>query len=653
MRASREINAEQIRLGRGAECELRLADPRVPIHARTILLGKSGAQLYEVGDQNADATAIYQAPLTLTVGTTLKIGPFQLVIIEPGDADLALTLELAQALPQNSKAVDKEVFFRATRLPVSRRLLAWALFLPILVWFLLLPSLNFFLDNHSTAASKITTGESRPEHQAKKILALAGDGSWNPGELSAGHQAFGSNCKSCHSESFTRVKDKDCKACHQNIGDHVSKKTGHIATLDGTRCASCHRDHKGALALQQQNTHYFMSECSSCHGNIKSSMANSASANTSDFAREHPEFRVMLAASSANTNTSAVPTRVRLPALGRLSENSALKFPHDVHLDPKGVNGPQGRIKTNCASCHTLDSTGTHFKPVTMKDHCQSCHELRFELAAPERQLAHGSVNDVMTSLREFYSYVAVNGIVLNRQQSSSQTQIDTSVRGLPGKPASAAIRLNGSADIDVQVQHAASEIFEKTSCFSCHVINRTHAENGDVSWIISPIKPAPARMPAATFSHDKHRMASCDSCHAASSSKSSHDVLMPKIESCRGCHAGRNAEPKKIVSNCGLCHGFHTNSHSTALSNAQSNAQSNTIANNLPVKDMPVLWPATHDMTLPQSQPLQQPQQPSQKQPHAVSDQTKAAPDMPGAPATPYKSRLIQSKTSSAAAKK
>lgn len=621
MRASREINAEQIRLGRGAECELRLADPRVPIHARTILLGKSGAQLYEVGDQNADLTAIYQAPITLKVGTTLNIGPFQLVIIEPGDADLALTLELVQALPQNSKAVDKEVFFRATRLPVSRRLLAWALFLPILIWFLLLPSLNFFLNNHDNVAKKTSMGESRSAHQAKKILALAGDGPWNPGELASSHQAFGNNCKSCHSESFSRVKDKDCKACHQNIGDHVSKKTGHIAALDATRCASCHRDHKGALGLQQQNTHYFMSECSSCHGDIKSSMAHSTSENASDFAREHPEFRVMLAAANAK-NT---PTRVRLPSTGHLSENSALKFPHDVHLNPKGVNGPQGRVKTNCASCHILDSTGTNFKPVTMKDNCQSCHELRFELAAPERQLTHGSVNDVMTSLREFYSYVAVNRIVLNRQQSSSQTQIDTSVRGLPGKPATLAIRLNGSSDIDNQVQHAANEIFEKTSCYGCHDITRTHVKSGDVSWVISPIKPAPARMPAATFSHNKHRMAACDNCHAASSSTSSHDVLMPTIESCRGCHAGRNPEPKKIVSNCGLCHGFHTNQH-------------NNIQSNLPAKDMPVLWPAAHDTALSPA--------------HTTSDQAKPVPVAPTASASPYKSSLIRSKTSSAATK-
>lgn len=580
MRSTRELDAEQIRLGRGAECELRLADPRVPIHARTILPGKHGAQMYEVTEQNADATAVYQAPHTLTPGTSLKIGPFQLDVTEPGSADLALTIELVQALPENSKAVNKALFFRATRLPVSRRLLAWALFLPILAWFLVLPALNFFFNNQSDAPQKITMGESRTLHQVKKVMAIAGDGSWNPGELAAGHQAFASNCKACHSASFTRVQDADCKACHQNMGSHVSQKTGHVAALDETRCASCHRDHQGALGLQQQNTHYFMGECASCHGNIKASLATARSGNVSDFAREHPEFRVMVSTGPGKNDMA----RLRLPDTGMLREKSTLKFPHDVHLDPRGVNGPQGRVKTSCASCHVPDSRGTGFKPVTMKEHCQSCHELRFELAAPERQVAHGSVSDVMTTLREFYSYIAVNGIVLNRPQGNAATE--PTLRGLPGKPVTAAIRLGSSTDVDNEVHHAATEIFEKTSCFSCHEISRTTSENGAASWAISPVKPAPARMAAARFSHDKHAMASCESCHAAPASKSSHDVLMPKIDSCRTCHAGNKAEPKKIVSNCGLCHDFHASAHSEMPWSSNK-------------KDHPVTWPSARDAAL------------------------------------------------------
>lgn len=578
MRSTRELEAEQLRLGRGAECELRLPDPRVPIHARTILLGKNGAQLYEVAEQNADITAVYQAPLTLQPGTSLKIGPFQIDIVEPGAADLALTLELVQALPQHSKAAGKDVFFHATRLPVSRRLLAWALFLPILVWFLLLPTLNFFLEQQGGSTKKLTMSEARALHQVKKVAAVASDAPWNPGELAAGHQPFANNCKTCHSESFTRVKDADCKSCHQSMGDHVSKKTGHVAALDATRCASCHRDHKGALGLQQQNSHYFMGECASCHEDIKASLASTRTENVSDFAGEHPEFRVMVATGSGKNDMS----RLRLPKAGWLSEKSALKFPHDVHLDPKGVDSPQGRIKTTCASCHKVDDTGTGFKPVTMKENCQSCHELRFELAAPERQVPHGSVSEVMTTLREFYSYVAVNGIVLNRPQGGAAA--DTVLRGLPGKAPGSATRLNGSADVDGQVRHAATEIFEKTSCFSCHEISRSAATGAAASWVIRPVTPAPVRMAAAKFSHDKHAMASCESCHAARTSKSSQEVLMPKIDSCRSCHAGNKAESQKIVSNCGLCHGFHINAHDDASAEAVLK------------KGHPVLWPSSRD---------------------------------------------------------
>lgn len=36
----------------------------------------------------------------------------------------------------------------------------------------------------------------------------------------------------------------------------------------------------------------------------------------------------------------------------------------------------------------------------------------------------------------------------------------------------------------------------------------------------------------------------------------------MPKIETCRSCHAGSHPESQKITSNCGMCHGFHDVTH-------------------------------------------------------------------------------------------
>ncbi|MDQ8036914.1 MAG: hypothetical protein REI12_05795 [Pedobacter sp.] len=556
MRATREITGDQIRIGRGAECELRLADPRVPLHARSISMGRSGPQLFDAADLNAEVTGVFRAQY-LKPGSSLKIGPFQidveaLDINAPGDADLALTIELVQPLPGKTRLSARDIYEYARHAPVSKRTASWALFAFIMVFFLFLPMALFYSNSSKSEAGTQTVTSVRAQNGIKA------DAAWNPGELAAAHQPFANNCKTCHSDSFSRVQDKDCLACHQSMGDHVPKQMAKTAGLADVRCASCHRDHKGSQGLKQQITHYFMGECSACHQDIKQHWPETQTKDVSDFARGHPDFRVSFV-SGMTADGKADITRLRLGEKTVLSEKRGLKFPHDVHLDPKGVRGPQGLVKTTCSSCHVPDSSGLHFKPVTMKDSCQSCHELRFEIAAPERQVPHGNVDEVMATMREFYSYLAINGIALNRPQADLPA---ASGRGIPGKSAPDALRLSGNAGVERQVEISATEIFEKTTCFSCHDITRQAQANGKPGWKVHPVLPESSWMPKARFSHAKHDMATCESCHAASSSKQASDVLMPDIASCQTCHAGNHPERQKITSNCGLCHGFHVINH-------------------------------------------------------------------------------------------
>jgi hypothetical protein len=555
MRASREITADQIRIGRGAECELRLADPRVPLHARSIFLGRQGPQLFEASEQFSDATLAsitgVQRPQALRPGTSLRIGPFQIDVVEPHHgADLALIVELVQPLPGKSAVTAEELCAQTSRGPVSRRALSWTLFLLVLGFFLALPTLGGFFERDTPAP--VAARDSALLRQAVQRVGATAQQSWNPGALASGHQPFANDCRACHSDSFTRVQDRDCQACHRNLGDHVSREAK-VAGLTEVRCASCHRDHQGATALQQQNTHFFMGECSACHRDIKAHLPTTPTGDTADFATLHPQFRATLVTGLEPATGRALQARVRLGGNSRPVEQRGLKFPHDVHLDPQGVKGPQGLVQTDCGSCHVPDGSSRGFRPVTMKAHCQSCHELRFELAAPERQVPHGNVDAVMATMREFYSYLAVNGTVLNQAQTPSPA-----TRSIPGKTAPAPRVLTGRVDVDAQVLAAATEIFEKTTCFTCHDITRLARDDGTPDWKVSPVLPAPAWMPAARFRHDRHDMASCATCHAAPQSKSAQDVLMPGIETCRGCHAGNHPEKQKVTSNCGLCHGFH-----------------------------------------------------------------------------------------------
>lgn len=559
MRSSREINADQVRIGRGAECELRLADPRVPLHARTIFLGRHGAQLYEAFEQFTDAsiTGVHR-PQNLRPGMSVRIGPFQIDVTEAHHgADLALSVELVQALPGKSSISAQEIYEQARRSPVSRRALSWLLFAGILGFFLLLP--GFFQGGGSAPASRDARFLQDLQGDAGRLAQVA----WNPGKLAAGHQPFAHDCKACHSDSFTRVQDKDCKTCHQNLGDHVSAQTGKVPGLSEVRCATCHRDHKGTQALRAQIDHQFMGECSSCHGDIKRHLPTSKTGNTADFADRHPQFRATLI-TGLDAHGKPATARVRLSDKDNLREKRGLRFPHDIHLDARGIDGPQGREKLECASCHTPDGTGLHLKPVTMKQHCQSCHELRFELAAPERQVPHGNVDDVIRTMREFYSYLAVNGIVLNEPQDGA---VPLPERAVPGKPAPTQRRLAGKVDVEAQVLAAATEIFERTTCFTCHEIQRVEAEGAAPTWKVSPVIPALATyMPRAKFSHARHDMMDCKGCHAAAGSMHARDVMLPKIESCRECHAGNHPESQKITSNCGMCHGFHQVGHAAVL---------------------------------------------------------------------------------------
>jgi predicted CXXCH cytochrome family protein len=63
---------------------------------------------------------------------------------------------------------------------------------------------------------------------------------------------------------------------------------------------------------------------------------------------------------------------------------------------------------------------------------------------------------------------------------------------------------------------------------------------------------------PKAKFSHAAHEGATCTSCHAALTSESSEDVLLPSIETCRSCHAGEHTEIR-TPSTCVSCHDFHS----------------------------------------------------------------------------------------------
>ena len=256
-----------------------------------------------------------------------------------------------------------------------------------------------------------------------------------------------------------------------------------------------------------------------------------------------------------------------------LVERSHLRFPHEEHLR-QSIRGPKGRVNLECKSCHVPDVSGKAFEPISMQKHCLQCHTLEFEPAVTSRQVPHGSANEAMLTMQEFYASIALNNIPVDT--------IDTGeIRRAIPRPSGGTLteeeRKRALAWARAKAQKVAQDLFEARVCIVCHEIVRKAGPGGgdDIMWGVAPVRIATAWLPKADFDHDRHRTYKCSDCHdkVAKSTKSS-DVNIPDIETCRVCHAGNVRAAKKEVSTCGACHGFHLPGHPPMHTSAKVDVQ-------------------------------------------------------------------------------
>ena len=524
--SERELDVSALRIGRSGASEIHLADSRVRLdHA--VIEGSDGSfEIRAVGDAIVLVDGQPTAIAVLAPGAKIAVGPYELRAGEPPlGLDLAISVELVQPFDAESAATltsgMREI---ALHLP-GRRLVSWALSVAILTLFLVLPTIAAL-----SPAARDATKSLRP------LIA------WNTGLISNVHRPIAENCSACHAKPFVQVENAQCLACHVSTRQHADPQ---MVDLGGLRCESCHKEHNGVRLATRADDGF----CTGCHSAIAGVASKTALTNVGSFAG-HPEFRPGLVADPAG------PDIRRVSLSSRPIENSNLRFPHDKHLRREGLRTAGGIVTLACASCHVPEPGGGQMRPVRMEAQCSGCHTLGFERRFPDWTVPHGEPDKVRRTIAGLYSQLA-----LAERRDVDRARPD---RQRPGEstPEERALREADRAWVEARTEEAMATTLGAGGCGLCHATERKPD-----GWVVKPVRVSQEYMPKARFNHARHSTVGCGECHAALTSSSSEDVLMPGIQTCRGCHDGPAPEANKVASTCLSCHAFHI--HSVTITSA------------------------------------------------------------------------------------
>jgi hypothetical protein len=572
-RSDQVFDGETLTVGRATDQTISIPNKGLPLeHSEILAKGKHlsiranpGCVMFVNGEQVDHSR--------LAPGDLIEIGSHRLMVSDPTDTYEQVILVEPGAEEEDEVPLSSQMVTQLEKTGLGKRKFSWISSVAILVLCLVIPA--FGLVNDDLASMLRATPIS--------------DGQWDSGPLHASHQAIGDDCSACHGTPFQMVPDEKCVACHAVVEHHVDVAAHKLPDLEETRCASCHKEHNEPTALVRQD----QAHCVDCHGDLASSLAGGKSdlRDASDFGEDHPEFRVtMFKPVGAGRDTTWETVRVGLDEKG-LREQSNLKFPHAVHLDPKGIRTTFGavsqaagndRVVMVCSDCHRPDPSGAYMETVTMEAHCASCHKLQFDARAPDREVPHGNPDVVVRTLQEFYARLYLLNQVAPVGAPPTRAARRPGSVSLP--PEGRSLMLSWA---QTQAHEAAADLFERRVCKDCHVVS-IKADPAHLSpWQVNPVRLTRVWLPKSFFEHDQHETYDCMRCHGekvdegeqkvpflaatgptsvqlavteagyAVTSNESGDILLPKVGLCRECHGGEDASDM-LASTCIDCHRFH-----------------------------------------------------------------------------------------------
>ncbi|MEO9461316.1 MAG: cytochrome c3 family protein [Marinomonas sp.] len=569
--AGREIirdrthEGETLSIGRSADNDLQLIDLAVEQHHAVIEPAGEHAkdgQLRAAASGTLgfgqDGKTVTEALFDPATGTELSFGSYRLAFSQEAGSPVTITQTKVADAASDSDALTG--FALSSALP-SKRIMAWIGLAVILLAFLAIP-----VYSHLTRDRDI-------EVDAEKPGQVAMDSSWSTGALSSAHHDLEDNCEACHVEPFQSVQDSTCLTCHEGIDDHAEiprqlTGAGPISQADQVQwdiaeyfgkegqgsCTTCHTEHEGKVEMEPTTQAF----CADCHDGMDKRLTDTKLGNAGDFSRDHPQFKVRVRTGPGQLE----PTRMVMTK--GMTDYNGMIFPHDIHLDAgSGVTrmarnlGGKGYGKTLvCADCHTYTEDKDDFAPVNMEEDCSACHSLVIGRTADGfRSLTHGDVGKALADLR-----TVAGASVGAKRAAISRPKPQGLERKRPGRLGGSSVpgRRYPTFGKPKPSLIATNNILSRTGvCGECHI--RTTV-NGRAD--LMPVFQSDYYLVKGRFTHEAHTEETCSTCHAADTSSSSADLLLPDIAVCRDCHIGEKIgqRPTKdeVPSSCAMCHQYH-----------------------------------------------------------------------------------------------
>jgi hypothetical protein len=543
------LNSNELSVGRAAGQQLFLADNRVALQHALITHVK--ADQFLIQSRSLSGIRVNQRLLQSTIiktGDTVRIGYSELRLFEaPEDYDLAI--EVSPPQRQQAEAQPTSDLNIAVTKPSLRRW-SWFLFVACLILFLAIPAGQQYLRGYYSpwldkVRDELSDYENDVYFEFPDMPLMISDRFWSSGELSGAHHFFGQICATCHQVPFQRVEDSSCTNCHGKTHPHVDPDFFSLDTLDNTRCAECHHEHNGKHNLIERDD----TLCSQCHKDLSQQGVSTELGDAEDFGEKHPPFRLSLL---RHDNGIDSVERASWEEEDKYVEQSNLEFSHDVHLDKGGLATIDGVFRLWCEDCHIHEAGDRGMQPINYETMCHNCHPLIFDPANEEREVPHGKRNEVMYTLYEYYSKLALEG---GYDDDFFAPEVVTQAR-FPDEKLEGQARLEALEWARQKAEDVGEEVFEFSVCIECHKVKQISTD--PVRWDIAPVRITQNWMPKARFTHEGHKTMDCLFCHAAPDSPRSEDILIPDIHVCQQCHGGVRDSGSRLATTCVDCHGFH-----------------------------------------------------------------------------------------------